>query len=688
MSEEKKLDWSYGMIDFGREVCGDLRVAGEREWLITNGIGGYASGTVAGLLTRRYHGLLIAALKPPLGRMLLLAKLDEIADYDGCTYPLFANRWIGGWVDPAGFRHLERFHLEGTTPVWSFACANALLEKRVWMQPGANTTYVRYTLCRGTRPMTLTLKAFVNYRDHHGNTHSGDWQMQIVPVKRGLRVIAFEGATPFHLLSDRAEATKQHDWYRDFFLSMEDYRGLEAHEDHLHAGVFRATLHPGESLTLVASTEATPNLDGALAYAKRQAYEQELIVQSGLTDAPEWVRHLVLAADQFIVRRALPDDQEGRSIIAGYPWFGDWGRDTMISLPGLTLVTGRYDVAERILRTLAHFVDRGMLPNRFPDEDEMPEYNTVDATLWYFEAIRAYHAVTGNDALLRDLFPVLREIIEWHLRGTRYNIHVDPADGLLDAGKPGVQLTWMDAKVGDWVVTPRTGKPVEINALWYNSLYSTADFARRLGKPADRYEALAERVHAGFARFWNKAVGYCYDVIDGPGGDDLALRPNQLLAVSLPHSPLDAHQQRAVVDVCARHLLTSYGLRSLAPDDPRYVGHYGGDQLQRDAAYHQGTVWGWLIGPFVSAHLRVYGDCEQARSFLEPLILHLANHGVGSISEIFDGDAPFTPRGCIAQAWSVAEVLRAWQATMACTATVVIDRGKKSGLHGVRLWKG
>ncbi len=313
-----------------------------------------------------------------------------------------------------------------------------------------------------------------------------------------------------------------------------------------------------------------------------------------------------------------------------------------------------------------------MLPNRFPEADETPEYNTVDATLWYFEAIRAYHAATGDDALLRDLFPVLQEVVEWHRRGTRYNIHVDPADGLLYAGEPGVQLTWMDAKVGDWVVTPRIGKPVEINALWYNTLCSMADLARRLGKPAgraaDAYEALAEQARAGFARFWNKATGYCYDVIDGPDGHDPAgagdARPNQLLAVSLPHSPLAPEQQRAVVDVCARHLLTSHGLRSLASDDPAYVGHYGGDQRQRDAAYHQGTVWGWLIGPFVSAYLRVYGDHERARSFLQPLIHHLADHGLGSLSEIFDGDPPFTPRGCIAQAWSVAEALRAWQATM------------------------
>jgi predicted glycogen debranching enzyme len=398
-----------------------------------------------------------------------------------------------------------------------------------------------------------------------------------------------------------------------------------------------------------------------------------LLVGAGLGSfSSEPVKHLVLAADQFIVSRTLTgsplgaegDEEEGGStIIAGYPWFGDWGRDTMIGLPGLTLATGRHEVAARILRTFSHFVDQGMLPNRFPDDGEWPEYNTVDATLWFFEAIRAYHAATADDALLRDLFPVLEDIIEWHQRGTRYQIHLDPADGLLHAGEAGVQLTWMDAKVRDWVVTPRIGKPVEINALWYNALRVMADFARQLDKKTALYVKLGVRAQSGFARFWRDTVGYCYDVIDGPQGDDPALRPNQLLAVSLPYSPLTNTQQRGVVDACARHLLTSYGLRSLAPSDPAYIAHYGGDQHRRDGAYHQGTVWSWLIGPFVSAHLRAFGDREQARSFLEPLIRHLADHGVGSVSEIFDGDPPFTPRGCIAQAWGVAELLRAWQET-------------------------
>ncbi len=659
------------MIDFGREITGELLTSSNREWLVTNGIGGYASGTVSGLLTRRYHGLLVAALEPPAGRKLLVSKLDETATYDGKPYALFANEWSGGLVDPAGFRQVERFHLEGTTPVWTFAIGDALLEKRVWMRYGENTSYVRYDLVRGCSPLQLSIKALVNYRDHHGNTRVGDWHMNVEAVDKGLKITAFDGATSFYLLSD-ASANKEHTWYREYELSAEAYRGLDALDDHLYAGQFNTTLHNGESLTVAASTEAKVSLEGISTYAERQAYEARLIMQSATQDEPDWIKQLVLAADQFIVRRAVMGesgfidtrfiDTKGSSVIAGYHWFADWGRDTMISLPGLTLATGRFDEAAKILRTFAKFVDKGMLPNRFPDAGETPEYNTVDATLWYFEALRAYVELTDNEALLRDLFPVLQEVIDWHQRGTRYQIHVD-TDGLLYSGEAGVQLTWMDAKVGDWVVTPRTGKAVEVNALWYNALVSMTEFAERLGQPSKTYATMAKKVQKNFERFWNASKHYLYDVIDSPNGDDAALRPNQLLAVSLRDDLLPTDRQRAVVDVCSRTLLTSYGLRSLSPDDTAFIGHYGGDQRQRDSAYHQGTAWSWLLGPFVSAHLRVYKNPELARTFLTPIEHHLSQHGLGSISEIFDGDAPFTPRGCIAQAWGVAEVLRTWQET-------------------------
>ncbi len=656
---------STAIVDWGREICGNLATAETREWLCANGIGGFASGAVPGMLTRRYHGLLVAALKPPLGRTLLVAKLDEIVEWNGLRRPLFTNRWADGTVDPHGYREIERFRLDGSTPVWTYACADMLMEKRIWMEHGANTTYVRYRLLRSGGPVRLEMKALVNYRDYHSATRGNGWQMRVEPVPAGLRVTAFDGAQPFVLLAEGAEAHPAHAWYTGFDLAAERERGLDSCEDHLHAGSFRATLRPGDALTLVLSAEAAPSLNGEEAWQRRQRHEQELLAswrkaQPAARQAPAWIEQLVLAADQFVVRRPLADDPDGMSVIAGYHWFGDWGRDTMISLSGLAISTGRPEVAKRILTTFARFVDQGMLPNRFPDAGEEPEYNTVDATLWYFQAIRAYHAATADDALLQDLFPVLEEIIRWHRKGTRYGIGEDPTDGLLRSGEPGVQLTWMDAKIGDWVVTPRTGKPVEINTLWYNALCTMAAFAKRLGRPTELWDGLAARVRIGFDRFWDETGGYCYDVIDGPMGNDGALRPNQIFAVSLPESPLSPERQRLVVDVCARHLLTSFGLRSLAPGHPQYHGRYGGGPRERDAAYHQGPVWGWLLGPFALAHLRVCRDPEAAQAFLQPLAHHLADYGMGSIAEIFDGDPPFTPRGCIAQAWSVSETLRAW----------------------------
>ena len=418
------------------------------------------------------------------------------------------------------------------------------------------------------------------------------------------------------------------------------------------------------SLTLVASTGANPNLDGLAAYAERQAYEEGLLesARPDLASAPPAIEQLVLAADQFIVRRSLPGEPEGRSVIAGYPWFGDWGRDTMISLPGLTLATGRHEVAAGYWPPLPTMPVRVCCLTASQMRAKRP---SITPSMPRSGTLRPSVPITrrrGTSAAERSV-PGAGGDHRWHRRGTRYRIRLDAGDGLLYAGEEGVQLTWMDAKVDDWVVTPRIGKPVEINALWYNALRTMAEFARRLGKMPGLYDEMADRAAESFGRFWNPDLGYCYDVIDGPDGDDPALRPNQLFAVSLVHSPLAAAQQRAVVDACARHLLTSHGLRSLAPNDEAYIGHYGGDRRQRDAAYHQGTVWGWLIGPFVSAHLRTYGDPEQARSFLRPLFHHLADHGVGSLSEIFDGDAPFAPRGCFAQAWTVAEVLRVWRET-------------------------
>ncbi|WP_293339050.1 amylo-alpha-1,6-glucosidase [Microcoleus sp. CAWBG58] len=673
------------VIAFGREICCNLDSAESREWLVTNGIGGYASGTIANLLTRRYHGLLVAALKPPLARTLMLAKLDETAVYADRAYPLYTNRWADSTIEPHGYNCIESFHLEGTTPVWRYALADAILSKRIWMQQGANTTYIQYRLHRASQPIAIAVKALVNYRDYHHMTSAGDWPVSLETLTQGVCVTAFDGAAPLYLLADATPeakfrvSTPLYNWHYGFNLAAEQRRGLDYCEDHLHAATFHFAIAPGQSLTLIASTEKNPELNGDTALELRQAGDRALLQNcSKISESPDWIEHLVLAADQFIVNRPLPKEPEGKTIIAGYPWFSDWGRDTTIALPGLTICTGRWEIARSILRTFARYVDRGMLPNRFPDAGGAPEYNTADATLWYFEAVRAYCDCTGDDELLAELWPTLCEIVDWHVNGTRYNIRVDPDDGLVYAGESGVQLTWMDAKIGDWVVTPRIGKPIELSALWYNAVQAMTSFARKLGKPHHEYQQLGDRTATGFDRFWNDSTGYCYDVLDGPDGHDISLRPNQIFAVSLPLDSIPGYegkrqetrytplltpvQRRAVVDACAQGLLTSHGLRSLSPQHPQYRGAYQGDQLQRDSAYHQGTAWGWLIGPFVLAHLHVYKDPAQAREFLVPMAHHITAGGVGSLGEIFEGDAPHSPRGCTAQAWTVAEVLRAWLA--------------------------
>lgn len=661
-------------IHFGREVCGNLAIAETQEWLVTNGAGGFASGTIAGHLTRRYHGLLMAALQPPLGRTLLVSKLDESIDYNNGVYALSTNRWGNGSIHPQGYQRIEQFQVLQAIPTWNYAVADALLEKQIWMQQGLNTTYVHYRLKRATGPVQLTLQALVNYRDFHSNTRGWGWEMGIQPVEQGIEVTAYPGAVPFYIFSDTAKFSPEHTWFFNFGLSQERQRGLPDREDHLLAATLTVTLQAGETLTVVLSTERKPSLNGEAALKARQNLTQNLLDlwytnrSARLPEAPPWITDLVIAADQFIVNRPTVDHGMGKTILAGYPWFSDWGRDTMISLPGLTIATGRPEVARFILRTFGYYLSEGMLPNRFPDQGETPEYNTVDATLWYFEAVRLYYEATEDADLVSSLFPVLADIIDWHCRGTRFNIHLDSADGLLYAGEGGTQLTWMDAKVGNWVVTPRVGKPIEVNCLWYSALRTIARFARLLGKPHQEYEAIADRTLARFNRFWNPEQGYCFDVLDGEQGDDPALRPNQIFTVSLPlcslrngHLPLlTLEQQRSVVEACGRYLLTSYGLRSLAPQESQYRGYYRGDSLARDGAYHQGTVWGWLIGPFVVAHYRVFKNLPQAFDLLRPMASHLNMAGMGSLSEIFDGEAPHTPNGCIAQAWTVAEVLRAW----------------------------
>ncbi|MDB4729962.1 amylo-alpha-1,6-glucosidase [bacterium] len=652
-------------IRFGREITGDLKALESREWLVSNGLGSYSSGSVAGSITRGYHGLLVTALKPPIDRRIMLVKVDEQIEYLGQIYDLSTNRWASGATAPDGFNNLQSFELEGSIPLWRYACGDAIIEKRIWMAHGEHSTYIAYTVVTASAPLKITVRAIVDNRVFH-NTGQVAWPIQTEAMENGVQVLSGGDDTrPLKLIMPGATATAANELYSGFFLPVEQSRGLNDQDTHAHAADFTAKLSAGESSLFLGTAESDPNFDPKALEARRKKDRALLKNWSQArvkpkATAPEWIKQLVLSADQFVVDRPSAEQPDGKSVIAGYHWFEDWGRDTMISLPGLTIVTGRLKDAAPILETFARYIDQGMLPNRFPDGTDTPEYNTIDATLWYFEAIREYVEHSTDHALLKNLYPKLEAIIEWHVKGTRYGIQLDPEDSLLRGGQEGVQLTWMDARVGDHVITPRMGKPIEVNALWYNALCSMVHFSKLLDLPSQEYERLAKATKAGFARFWNAEKNYCYDVLDGPNGNETELRPNQILAVSLPQSPLPAEQQKAVVEACSRTLLTSHGLRSLAPSEDAYVGCYAGDSYHRDSSYHQGTVWGWLIGPFISAHLRVYNQPAEALRILEPFGDHLSGAGIGMISEIFDADPPFTPRGCIAQAWSVAQVLYAY----------------------------
>ena len=655
------------LVRFGRTICGDLREAERREWWLANGLGGYAAGTIAGSLTRRYHGLMIASVDPPLGRRLVWAKADaELVDGEQ-SWPLFTNRWGDGTISPAGHVHIESFHLDGTIPVWLFARGLIRIEARIWLEPGANRSYVGWRLLpepeQHLHSLSLRVRLMMNDRDHHSQTAAGDIDPQLEIDSEGLRVSQGNFTLRFRSCGGTIIMARQ--WIENFDLLVERQRGLSDRDNHLQVGEARLELVPGQWVGVVGSLENDPSSDMEAALERRHHYQHCVLdwATRGVPEmagVPDWIAQLLLAADSFVFSRPLAGQPDGKSVIAGYPWFGDWGRDTMISLPGLTLATGRQECARDILLTFAHFVNRGMLPNVFPGAGEEPDYNTVDATLWFFEAWRAFVEASGDWASLARIFPILADIVEWHLKGISYQIRVDPDDGLLRAGEPGVQLTWMDAKVDDWVVTPRIGKPVEINALWYNALCIMVGFAELLGRPTGFYSELADRVRAGFARFADGRTGGLYDVIDGPSGNDASLRPNQILAVSLPHSPLAPYLQAQVVALCGRRLLTSYGLRSLSADHSDYKPHYSGDRRRRDGAYHQGTVWAWLLGHYALAEYRVYGDAGLALQRLAAMRDHLFDTGLGTISEIFDAEPPHLPGGAPSQAWSVACLLEAW----------------------------
>ncbi len=667
-----------------REDSSDPEPLISREWLVTNGLGGYASGTISGVNTRRYHGMLVAALPSPLGRMVILGHVSEQLRLPGpFIAKLGALERSGGALSFPARRFLREFRLEMGLPVWRYEVRGYVIEKRVFLPHLQNTVHLTYRLVDGRGPVRLMLRPAVHFRPHEAPvTHrpAGPVRFHALDDRYELHPADDLPALRMRLTGPRAVFTLDPRQIEGILYRMEESRGYEHTGMVWSPGYFRLLLPIGEEATMIASTESWEMVD-ALAPADALQAERErrqrLLAAADPASRDGVPAELVLAADQFVVTpvgrpaeatRAQASGDEARTVIAGYHWFTDWGRDTMISLEGLTLATGRTHEAGCILRTFAHHVRDGLIPNLFPEGEREGLYHTADATLWFFHAIDRYVETTGDRATLRLLLPTLADIIEHHVRGTRFGIGVDPRDGLLRQGAPGYQLTWMDAKVGQWVVTPRRGKAVEINALWYNALrllegWLASEQSREAARPIG---AMAQRARQSFnERFWYGDGGYLYDVVDGEQGDDPACRPNQIFSIALKHPVLDPSRWEAILTVVRERLLTPVGLRSLAPGHPDYKSHYYGDLRARDAAYHQGTVWGWLIGPFVDAWLKVHPDeAHGALDLLEGFIPTLDQACVGTIGEVFDAESPYAPRGCVAQAWSVAEVLRTWVRTV------------------------
>ena len=642
---------TMSLIEFDTRTISNFAEASSKEWLETNGLGGSACSTILGLNTRRYHGLLTAATKPPTGRFLLVSKLEETLVVGDAKYDLGVNQYPGS-IHPRGDQFLESFRLD-PFPVFTYRVAGLRIEKRVFLVHGENTVVVSYHVAGPIEEgCILEVRPLLAFRDYHSTTHANSSFNGSLDLSNQQASLAPYADLPrLHFAHNAVGVEAQSNWYYRFQYERERERDLDFEEDLYCPLVLRFDLAKTAFPALIASL--TPREISDVPVLQLQETERRKITKGTLFE-----RQLVAAADQFIVAR---EDQ--KTVIAGYPWFADWGRDTMIALPGLTLVTGRFEDARNMLVEFIRHLDQGMLPNRFPDLGEIPEYNTVDATLWLFHAVSELLRYTGDlEYIQTHFYDALAGVIAWHEKGCRYGIRMDQ-DGLLLAGEPGVQLTWMDAKIGDWVVTPRHGKPVEIQALWYNALCVMSNLAPNAGD-RDRFSTMADRARQAFqGLFWNEPAGCLYDVIS-PQGPDGSIRPNQIVAVSLPYSMLDEEKSRRVVEVVEWELLTPYGLRTLSPRDPQYRGRYEGDPRSRDSAYHQGTVWPWLVGPFLTAYVKVHGDMPEVRDrvdrFLQPLREHLWQAGLGQISEVFDGDAPHRPGGCIAQAWSVAEVLRTY----------------------------
>jgi predicted glycogen debranching enzyme len=660
----------------------------DTEWIVTNGLGGYSSSTMAGIITRRYHGILIAALPNPLGRVMMLNHLGERLVLNGRAMFLNSEERAGGRIDPDAAALIADVRLEAGLPVWEYLWEGIRLEKRILMPHRQNTVHVIYRQLEGPKATRLELHPAVHFRGYEdpvgSDVESPSTARYTMAMTGGLHVLSTEvgGIPPLRLKIDGTDSPRfiaDERVTSEFVYPVEESRGYEFRGALWTPGHFEVDLPVGDCVTMIASVEPEEVML-ALSSDEVVRFEQErrrrLILSAQPQAQDETGAELVLAADQFIITpagrvtdatRAAAMGTEVRTVIAGYHWFTDWGRDTMISLEGLALTTGRQREAAFILRTFAHYVRDGLIPNMFPDGSNEGLYHTADATLWFFHAVERYLRCTGDQVTLLHLLPTMLDIVDHHVNGTKFGIGVDSSDGLLHQGAEGYQLTWMDAKVDGWVVTPRRGKAVEINALWYNALRLLEGWLVEVrgAEAAASIRRRADCVYESFnKRFWIADKGYLYDVIDGENGDSTACRPNQVLTVSLDHPVLDPSRWKSMLDVVEKRLVTPVGLRSLAPGEPDYKPRYFGDLRSRDAAYHQGTVWGWLIGPWIDAWLKVHPDDRAgARRFLEGCVAALGEFGLGTIGEIFDAEPPYTPRGCIAQAWSVAEVLRCWVKT-------------------------
>jgi predicted glycogen debranching enzyme len=645
--------------------------ATQHEFLETNGLGGWSGSSIIGAHTRRYHGLLVAATLPPTERTVLVSKLDETIVTGQTRYQLGVNLYPGPTIQPNGHHYLNSF-AKDLFPEWEYEADGIKLKKTIAMVHGENTVLVIYDVLEAPQTFSLELLPLMAGRGYHSLAHEGPQMHWHVDFEEGIFHNLPDGKTDTYILVPGATYQHTPRWFNNFQYPVEQYRGLDYTEDLFNHGTFTVELKQGDSLGVIISTE-NPGGRNAHELFTRENMRRQLLVSHQPDD--EVFQDLVLAADQFIVKRSvrtlgsqvspLGGDVEGalKTIIAGYHWFTDWGRDTMISLPGLCLSTGRFEDAKKILSAFAKSVSQGMLPNRFQDNGEEPEYNNVDGTLWYFVAVNKYLEATGDrQFILSEILPVLKDIIDWHYHGTRYNIRV-ANDGLLFAGEPGQQLTWMDARIGNWVVTPRMGKPVEIQALWYNALKIFADLLELNGQTDDggMMNMAAERVRKSFGQqFWYVEGNYLYDNINENGERVAEFRPNQLFAISLPFPLIEGDKAMVVLQQVTEHLYTPVGLKTLPKSDKHYTPVYGGDQYHRDSSYHEGTVWSWLLGPYVDSIMKVYGNQgkSMAQKVIDNFSYHLNEACIGSVSEIFDADPPHHPRGCVAQAWSVGEILR------------------------------